>query len=62
MRADPSQVELVTHLLLIARSLERVADHATNIAEQVYFVETGEARPLGQEELNYDGRLFRELR
>lgn len=54
MREDPSRVEQATRLLLVARSLERVADHATNIAEQVYFVETGELRQLAREEHNHD--------
>ncbi len=53
MRTDPSRVEQATRLLLAARALERVADHATNIAEQVYYVETGEMRPLGREEHNH---------
>ncbi len=30
-----------THLLYIARSLERIADHATNVAEMVHFAATG---------------------
>jgi phosphate transport system protein len=47
-------VEQATRLLLVARSLERVADHATNIAEQVYFVETGDLRPLAREQHNHD--------
>lgn len=54
MRDDPSRVEQATRLLLVARSLERVADHATNIAEQVYFVETGDLRPLAREQHNHD--------
>ncbi len=53
MRADSSRVEHATRYLLIARSLERVADHATNIAEQVYYVETGEMRNLAREEHNH---------
>ena len=53
MRADSSRVEQATRLLLVARSLERVADHATNIAEQVYYVETGKMRPLAREEHNH---------
>ena len=53
MRADSSRVEQATRLLLVARALERVADHATNIAEQVYYVETGELRPLAREEHNH---------
>ena len=53
MRADSSRVESATRYLLVARSLERVADHATNIAEQVYYVETGEMRNLAREEHNH---------
>ncbi len=48
MRNDPSLVEQATRLLLVARVLERTADHATNIAEQIYYVETGEMRQLGR--------------
>jgi phosphate transport system protein len=53
MRSDSTRVEQATRLLLVARALERVADHATNIAEQVYYVETGELRPLAREEHNH---------
>ena len=53
MRADSSRVESATRFLLVARALERVADHATNIAEQVYYVETGEMRNLAREEHNH---------
>ncbi|SMH58099.1 phosphate signaling complex protein PhoU [Azospirillum agricola] len=35
------------HLMMIAKNLERIGDHATNIAEVVYFVSTG--RPLLEE-------------
>lgn len=52
MREDSSRVESATRFLLVARNLERVADHATNIAEQVYYVETGEMRNLAREERN----------
>jgi phosphate transport system protein len=50
MRNDPSLVEQATRLLLVARMLERVADHATNIVENIYYVETGEMRQLAREE------------
>jgi phosphate transport system protein len=52
MRDDPTLIEQATKLLLIARVLERTADHATNIAEQIYYVETGEMRQLAREEHN----------
>lgn len=50
MRNDASLVEQATKLLLVARVLERSADHATNIVEQIYYVETGDMRPLAREE------------
>src|SRR5688572_17069597 len=31
-----------THLLFVARNLERIGDHATNVAEMVYFAATGQ--------------------
>ena len=36
-----SQIEASLNLILIARNLERMADHATNIAEDVIFMRTG---------------------
>lgn len=49
MREDASLVEQATQLLLVARALERVGDHATNIVENIYYVETGEMRLLARE-------------
>jgi phosphate transport system protein len=34
-----------THLLFIAKNLERIGDHATNIAEKVYYAVKGEPLP-----------------
>jgi phosphate transport system protein len=48
MKKDPALVDQAVQLLLIARYLERVADHITNIGERVYYVETGELRELHQ--------------
>lgn len=42
MKTHPDQVEAALDLILIARNLERMADHATNIAEDVIFAYTGE--------------------
>ena len=42
MKSNPQAVESSLDLLLIARNLERMADHATNIAEDVIFAYTGE--------------------
>lgn len=41
IKKNPSQVEACLDLILIARNLERLGDHATNIAEDVIFVSTG---------------------
>ena len=38
---DPEHVADITHLLFIAKNLERIGDHATNVAEMVYFAATG---------------------
>jgi phosphate transport system protein len=41
MRRDPSTIVRAIDLILIGRHLERVADHATNIAEDVYYLAKG---------------------
>ena len=42
MTKNPAVVTSVLELMLIARHLERIGDHATNIAEDVFFVVAGE--------------------
>ena len=42
MKKNPDQIEAALDLILIARNLERMGDHATNIAEDVIFACTGE--------------------
>jgi phosphate transport system protein len=41
MRREPTQSSVALDLLFIARNLERIGDHATNIAEEVLFVVKG---------------------
>jgi phosphate transport system protein len=41
MMEDPRNITQCTHLLFAAKSLERTGDHATNIAEHAYYLETG---------------------
>ncbi|CAN5159162.1 phosphate signaling complex protein PhoU [soil metagenome] len=45
MMENPSNIGQVTHLLFIAKNLERVGDHATNIAEMVYYAATAQHLP-----------------
>ena len=42
MMEDPRTITSCTHLLFIAKNVERFGDHITNIAESFYFQETGE--------------------
>lgn len=41
MMENPHHITPSTHLLFIAKNLERIGDHATNIAEVVYYTATG---------------------
>ena len=45
MMEDPRNITPCTHLLFIAKNLERIGDHATNIAETVYYAVIGEVMP-----------------
>jgi phosphate transport system protein len=51
MMEEPRNITPCTHLLFVAKNLERIGDHTTNIAEMVYYAATGEvlldARPKG---------------
>ncbi len=49
MAEDPRSISPAIHLLFIAKNIERIGDHATNIAENVWFVVNGEA-PLAERE------------
>ena len=54
MMENPANISESTHLLFIAKNIERVGDHATNIAEMVYYAATGEHladRPRGHDPL-----------
>jgi phosphate transport system protein len=42
IKDNPEHVEYFINLLLISRHLERIADHATNIAEEVIYLIEGE--------------------
>jgi phosphate transport system protein len=42
MMGDPRMITACAHLLFVAKNLERIGDHATNIAESLHFEITGE--------------------
>jgi len=42
MMENPRNITFCTHLLFCAKNIERIGDHATNIAESIHYVVTGE--------------------
>ena len=48
MMENPPTIGAAAHLLFVAKNLERIGDHATNVAEMVYFAATGDQ--LGERE------------
>lgn len=42
LKEDPKNLQNGTHLLFVSKNLERMGDHTTNIAEQVFFLVKGE--------------------
>ena len=51
MMGDPRMITACAHLLFVAKNLERIGDHATNIAEVIHYELTGQPlttpRPKG---------------
>ncbi len=45
MMEDPRNITPCTHLLFCAKNIERIGDHATNIAETIYYIVTGDQMP-----------------
>ena len=55
MMGDPRMISPCAHLLFVAKNLERIGDHATNVAEIIHYEITGE------EVDNAHNSVFREL-
>jgi len=58
MMENPHNITASAHLLFIAKNLERIGDHATNVAEMIYFAATGNQmaeRPRGEDMLLHTG-------
>jgi len=47
MMEDARTIGLGSQLLFIAKNLERIGDHTTHVAENIYYIVTGE--PLGDD-------------
>jgi phosphate transport system protein len=45
MMEDPRNISVCIHLLFCAKNIERMGDHATNIAETIYYIVEGRALP-----------------
>ena len=56
MMGDPRTITSCAHMLFVAKNLERIGDHATNIAETVYYMIEG--RPIADERPKGDTTAF----
>jgi phosphate transport system protein len=45
MMEEPRNITAATHMLFIAKNLERIGDHATNIAERIFYAVRGDSLP-----------------
>ena len=63
MLEDPRKIASCTHLLFCTQNIERMGDHATNIAETVYYMVEGQAlaeeRPKGESTASFIAALAR---
>ncbi|KZE30637.1 phosphate signaling complex protein PhoU [Chelatococcus daeguensis] len=56
MMEDPRNISFCTHLLFLAKNIERIGDHTTNIAETIHYLVTG--KPLAAERPKSDDSSF----
>jgi phosphate transport system protein len=59
MMEDPRNITFCIHLMFCAKNIERMGDHATNIAETVYYMIEG--RPITDERPKGDTTAFASL-
>lgn len=52
MMEDPCNITACTHLLFCAKNLERIGDYVTNIAENAFYVVTGNQLPPGRPKMD----------
>ncbi len=58
MMEDPRNITPCTHLLFCAKNIERIGDHATNIAETVHHIVTGTQLPLDRPKEDKSHRII----
>jgi len=56
MMEDPRNITASTHLLFVAKNIERIGDHATNVAETVHYTVTG--TPISSARPKHDDASF----
>jgi phosphate transport system regulatory protein PhoU len=56
MMEDPRNISFCTHLLFLAKNIERIGDHTTNVAETIHYLVTG--KPLASERPKSDESSF----
>ena len=54
MMEDPRNISFCAHLLFCSKNIERIGDHATNIAETVFYLVTGESLPADRPKGRHD--------
>jgi len=59
MMEDPRNITFCIHLMFCAKNIERMGDHATNIAETVHYMVEG--RPMGDQRPKGDTTAFAKL-
>ena len=57
MMEDPRVITQCVHLLFCAKNIERIGDHATNIAENVFYMVTGERLPEDRAKVDETGAV-----
>ncbi|GHF11502.1 phosphate transport system regulatory protein PhoU [Kordiimonas sediminis] len=61
MMEDPRNITACTHFLFIAKNIERIGDHATNIAEQIHFIVEGDTFDNHHESKDKSATIVAEL-
>jgi phosphate transport system protein len=59
MMENPKMISESAHIMFIAKNLERIGDHATNVAEMVYYTSTGE-KPAERDKATSVGTFTKE--